>query len=173
MRLKHLVLSSHLPHSLVFLRENAREENKGGYRPGQDSLQKFLTRALHQSPGRLLSSPPAPSEECRRCSVKSKGMRRSPVPTSFTRGITGIQAQFCEDDPTCSPFRKCRLRRRHPEESGARPNPRLRSPRTLYRSGTPRPGGPTWRPAARPQTGSPTLGWVRLPNSVPSPSARP
>lgn len=53
-----------------------------------------------------------------------------------------------------------------------RPRPRLRSPRRLYRSGPPRPGCPTWRPAARPQTRSPTRGWVRLPASVPSPNAR-
>lgn len=155
-RPKHLVLSSYLPHSLVFLRNNAGEENEGWCRPGQDSLQKFVTRALRRSSARLLLAPPAPSEESWSCSVKSEGIRRSPVPISFTRGIAGIQAQFREGDSTCSPFRKCRLQRRHPEESRARPSPRLRSPRWLYRSGTPRPGGPTWRPASRPQTGSPS-----------------
>lgn len=66
-----------------------------------------------------------------------------------------------------------RPRRRHPEESRARPGPRLRSPHRLYRSQPLRPGGPTWRrPAARPQARSPTPGWVRLSASVLSPRTR-
>lgn len=86
LRLKHPDLSSYLPHPLGFLRNSARDES-GGYRPGKASLQKLFTRSLRRSSGRLHSPPPAPSQECRSCSGKPRGMLGSPAPTSFSWDI--------------------------------------------------------------------------------------
>ena len=119
-----------------------------------------------------------PARESWSCKVKSKGMQESPAPVSFSWGMnrgfkpsSGGQLYVLSIPETPATGGR-RHQRRRPEESRETAKPGLRSPRRLYRSGSPRPGCPTWRrPAARPQAQSPILGWVWLAALVPRHSA--
>ena len=126
----------------------------------------------------LLSVPPAPSEG--ELELQNQIERNAGVasPSLVQLGQEpGIQALFWRATLPALHSGNAGHRRTPASAppSGGEPGtakPGLRSPRRLYRSGSPRPGCPTWRrPAARPQAQPPILGWVWLTALVPSHSA--